>query len=389
MPLPRLLTGRVQKLLEERPAVALLGPRQAGKTTLAKALCAKRRGRYFDLELDADRLRLEVGWAELVAARALIVLDEAQHVPELFPRLRAAIDAERKRNGRFLLLGSVSPSLIQEVSQSLAGRLGLLDLTPFLWSELDKPVQLERLWPCGGYPDGGVMRPSMFPKWQQDYLALLTQRDLPQWGLPSKPQQTLRLMRMLAALHGQTWNASMLGRSLGLDYKTVAAHTDFLEGAYLVRRLPPLHANLKKRLVKSPKLYWRDSGLLHALLGVTDPKQLLDQPWVGASWEGYVIEQMLGHLTAFGADPVPYYFRTSDGHEIDLVLEVAGQRWAIEIKLASQARPAELEKLRRCAEWIDADRTIFVSRAKDNIDSERLNLCNLAGWVERFPTWIS
>ncbi len=268
------------------------GARQCGKTTLARSLG----GEYFDLEQPAERLRADLQWEELRRADRLVTFDEAQSWPELFERLRGAIDADRARHGRFLLLGSVSPALTRQVSESLAGRLSLVELSPLLWNELETDTARRRLWLCGGYPDGGVLTPRAFPHWQRDYLTLLTQRDLPTWGLPAKPQTTERLLRMLAALHGQVWNASQVGQSLGLSYHTVNAYLDFLVGAFLIRRLPPYSGNIRKRLVKSPRVYWRDTGLLHALLNTPDDATLLGQPWVGASWEGFVIEQALGAL---------------------------------------------------------------------------------------------
>ena len=292
--LPRLAERRLRSALREQPAAALLGPRQVGKTTLARVLG----GTYFDLELETERLRLDLEWEQLVGAKGLLVLDEAQAFPEIFPRLRAGIDAERSRTGRFLILGSVSPELMRSVSDALTGRLALVELTPFLWTELENDARRKRLWLTGGYPEGGVLRPPRFPGWQLDYRELLAQRDLPNWGLSAAPRLTMRLMRMLAAAQGQTWNGAALGRSLGLDAKTVGRYVDFLEGAYLIRRLPPYHANLKKRLVKAPKVYWRDSGLAHALLGIQADRQLLDQPWVGASFECHVIEQIIGQVEA-------------------------------------------------------------------------------------------
>jgi len=281
----RIAGKHVLSLLEESPAVALVGPRQSGKTTLSQSLAPAQRGFHYDLEIERDRLRLDLEWDERIGGKRLLVLDEAQTWPEIFPRLRAAIDDDRGRTGRFLLLGSVSPALMREVSESLAGRLALAPLTPLLLAELETEAQRRRHWSVGGFPDGGILRPARFPKWQNDYLDLLVQRDLPNLGLKASPGLVLRLIRMLAALNGQTWNASNIGRSLGIDAKTVTRYVDYLEGAFLVRRLEPLHANLKKRLVKSPKVYWRDSGLLHALLQLPSPRQLLDQPWVVADHE--------------------------------------------------------------------------------------------------------
>ena len=190
-----------------------------------------------------------------------------------------------------LLPGSVSPALMREVCESLAGRLALVELTPFLRPELGRSA-LPRLWLTGGFPDGGPLRPSRFPVWQRDYLALMAQRDLPAWGLSARPQVTDRLLHMISAVHGQVWNASALGQSLGLSYHTVNGYLDYLEGALLVRRLAPWSGNVRKRLVRSPKVYFRDSGLLHSLLGVSSRVDLLRHPAAGASWEGFAIEQL-------------------------------------------------------------------------------------------------
>jgi len=377
MRIPRLVERRVRALLRDMPAVALLGPRQSGKTTLATALARSLRGHTFDLELESDRLRLDLEWEERVRGRGLVVLDEAQAAPEVFPRLRAAIDADRRRTGRFLLLGSVSPTLMRAVSESLAGRLALAELTPLLWSELESDAQRQRLWSMGGYPDGGVLRPSRYPDWHLDYLDLLAQRDLPNWGLPAPPATTRRFMRMLAAVHGQTWNASAIARSLGVDFKTVNRYLEYLEGAYLIRRLEPFHANLKKRLVKSPKLFWRDSGLLHALLQLSDPKRLLDQPWVGASWEGFAIEQVLGQLGASGRKHEAFFLRTSDGREIDLLIDFGDRTWAIEIKLTSRPTPEEMKRLDALADWVGAARRILVSRVSSPTESATRISCDL------------
>ncbi len=383
--LSRFIEGRLRSALREQPAAALLGPRQVGKTTLARSLG----GTYFDLELETERLRLDLEWEQLVRAKRLLVLDEAQTYPEIFPRLRAAIDSERRRMGRFLILGSVSPQLMHSVSDALTGRLALVELTPFLWTELDTDAQRRRLWFSGGYPDGGILRPSRFPGWELDYLELLAQRDLPNWGLTAAPRLTMRLMRMLAAAHGQVWNGAALGRSLGLDAKTVTRYVDFLEGAYLLRRLLPYHANLKKRMVKAPKLYWRDSGLAHALLGIGAERQLLEQPWVGASFECHVIEQIIGQARALGHHPQPYFLRTHDGHEIDLVLEVGGSRWAVECKLSTQPDLRDLEKLSTLADVVGAERRILLSRSSEIIESSKGLVCDLPWLLENMDRLIA
>jgi predicted AAA+ superfamily ATPase len=377
--IPRLAQRLVLELLQNSPAVSLVGPRQCGKTTLAQAIG----GAYFDLEQEPDRLRLDLEWETLASARELIILDEAQAWPAIFTRLRGAIDRDRKRTGRFLLLGSVSPSLMLQVSESLAGRLSLAELTPLLWTELGTKKSRDARWLCGGYPEGGVLDHGRFPRWQKDYLALLSQRDLPTWVLPSKPRTTDRLLRMLAALHGQVWNASQVGQSLGLSYQTVNTYVDYLVGAFLIRRLRPYRANIRKRLIKSPKVYWRDSGLLHALLNVSDPGTLLAQPWVGASWEGYVVEQALGVLSARGTNYDAYYFRTSDQHELDLVLDFGRERWAVEIKLTSSPGLADMARLDKAADMIDASRRFLVSQTRQPGGDGRRISCDLSAFLGR------
>lgn len=368
----RHVAGLVRQRLRQYPAVALVGPRQAGKTTLARSL----RGTYFDLEQATDRLRLDLQWDSAVKGRSLIILDKAQAWPEIFPRLRGAIDAVRGRKGRFLILGSVSPSLMVQVSESLAGRLSPVELTPLLANELPR-VPLTRVWCRGGYPEGGALRPGRFPQWQRDYLDLLTQRDLPAWGLPAKPQVTLRLLRMLAAVHGHPWNASHVGQSLGLSYHSVDSYLDFLVGAFLIRRLPSYHANLGKRLVKSPKIYWRDTGLLHAVLNVLDERDLLGKPWVGFSWEGFVIEQVLGALQQVGRQCEAFFLRTSDQRELDLVLDFGKSVCAVEVKLTAAPGPEDLARLNKTADLIKADKRILVTQTTENVARAGQVSCNL------------
>ena len=369
----------VQHRLDQYPAVALVGPRQCGKTTLAQKLG----GLYFDLEQEPERLRLDLDWDALEQSVDLVILDEAQTWPDLFPRLRGAIDRDRKRMGRFLLLGSVSPWLMTQVSESLAGRLSLVELTPFLRTELRNRSHRENLWLCGGFPDGGVLERERFPRWQRDYLALLTQRDLPSWGLPTRPQTTDRLLRMLTTVHGQTWNASQIGQSLGLSYHTVNSYVDYLAGAFLIRRLPPYRPNIRKRLIKSPKIYWLDTGLLHAQLNITDEHTLLAQPWVGASWEGFVIEQTIGMLSSVGRPFEAFFFRTSDQHELDLVLEMGDELWALEVKLTASPGPRDMDRLDNTADMIGATRRFLVSKTKRTAGVADRASCNLSWLLDR------
>ncbi len=376
--IPRLYARQVREKLGKFPAVALLGPRQCGKTTLAQSFG----GMYFDMETAGSEARLDAEWDTLAAGKRLIVLDEAQQAPKVFSRLRGTIDAARKRNGRFLLLGSVSPALMRNISESLAGRLGLVMMGPLVLPEIPSD-RMDDLWLRGGYPDGGFLDPRMFPEWQQDYLNTLATRDLPNWGLPAKPQLLLRLLHMLAAIHGQSLNASQLGASLSLDHKTIVRYCDYLEGAFLIRRLPPYSANIRKRLVRTPRVYWRDSGLLHALMGVDDAAGLYRQPWLGASWEGFVIEQTMAALSVAGRQEQAFFLRTSDGYELDLVLDRSGERWAVEIKLTSDPSKQEIERLGLTADMIQATRRVLVCRIARPIETGSLLVCDPGEWLKR------
>ena len=374
----RIYKQQIQDKLGRFPAVAILGSRQCGKTTLAQQF----KGIYFDMETEGSEARLDAEWESIVAGSKLIVIDEAQQTPWVFSRLRGTIDSDRKRNGRFLLLGSVSPSLMKNVSESLAGRMGMIHMTPFILPEL-QAKQLDDLWLRGGYPDGGILDAGMFPEWQQSYLEMLTTRDLPTWGLPAKPQQTMRLLAMLAANHGQPFNASQLGSSLSLDHKTILSYCDFLEGVFLIRRLTPFFTNIRKRLIKTSRVYWRDSGLLHSLMNVTDIEHLYRQPWLGHSWEGFIIEQTLSSITAAGKRMQPFFFRTTDGYELDLVLDWGTERWAIEIKLTSNPSTNMINRLHKTAEIIKAQKRILVCRIAQKIENENLLVINPTGWIKK------
>lgn len=378
--LDRLIATGPGMLLQSRlgsyPAVALVGPRQCGKTTLARSLG----GRYYDLEQETDRLRLDLQWHEMATSDVLVVLDEVQTAADVFARLRGTIDADRRRNGRFLLLGSVSPALMTEVSESLAGRLSVVELTPLSWRELPEDAR-ERLWHFGGYPDGGVLSGCGFPTWQHDYLSLLAQRDLPSWGLPASAQTTQKLFGLLAANHSRQWNASDIGRSLGLSYHTVNAYLDYLEGAFLVRRLPAYHNNVDKQFVKRPKVYWRDSGLLHSLLGLGTDDDLLALPTVGASWEGHVIDQILTALQQSGRHFEAWHLRTASGHEIDLVVKVDQELWAIEVKLTTRLKRSEMARLNTNADLIGAHRRFLVSRQPERFSNGTQTACDIAGII--------
>ena len=331
----------VGQALRRSPAVVLLGPRQVGKTTLARQIAQTHPDAVFlDLERESDRAAVARPELFFPALRQrLVVLDEVQTLPDLFRALRPEIDADR-RPGRFLLLGSASGPLLQQSSESLAGRASYVELTPLLASEVTHDLaSLQPLWQRGGYPlsylaDSDVLSLA----WRQDFLRTFLHRDMQALGVRVPAETMRRLWTMLAHLQGQPFNASQLGLALGgASHTTVARHLDVLVDALMVRRLAPHLPNVGKRLVKSPRIYVRDSGLLHALLGIPDAQALQGHPIAGVSWEGFVIEQI---AAALPPDAVLGYYRTAVGAELDLVAQVLGQTLAFEIKLSSAPKPA-------------------------------------------------
>jgi predicted AAA+ superfamily ATPase len=337
MMIERHIRARLVEALNSTPAVALLGPRQVGKTTLAHEIGDGCRSIYLDLESSSDRAKLSDPEAYLAAHEdELVILDEVHRAPELFQQLRGLIDRGRRRGktgGRFLLLGSASVDLLQQSGETLAGRITYLELGPF--DALEAPAgNLDLLWARGGFPSS-FLAPSdaVSFRWRQDFVRTYLEREIPQFG-PKLPAETLRrLWTMLAHNQGELLNAANLARALGVDGKTVARYLDLLVDLLLVRRLPPWHRNEGKRLVRSPKVYVRDSGIVHALLRLASLDDVLGHPVAGASWEGMVVESILA-AAPDGSDAS--FYRTSAGAEVDLVLELPGdQRWVIEVKRSS------------------------------------------------------
>ncbi len=330
----RIALEKVQLELGRSPAVAILGARQVGKTTLARQIAALRSDAlYLDLENNDDRARLAQPGAFFRANRArMVVLDEIQNVPELFGQMRGEIDDDRQ-SGRFLILGSASFSLLRQ-SQSLAGRLALVDMAPLLLTEVYREfADTQALWLRGGFPGSyTAMDDAGAWSWREAFVRHFIHTDLPGLGINVDPELMRRFWRMVAHLHGQLFNASAIAASLGVSVPTVGRYVDYLTSSLMLRRLEPYHANLGKRLVKSPKIYVRDSGLLHYLLGVREVNDLLGHPSTGASWEGFVVEQIYGLVAPH--HQVSFY-RTAAGAELDVVIETGSRKIGIEIKFSS------------------------------------------------------
>ncbi len=292
--------------------------------------------RYFDLERPSD-LQVFSGDIEyaLQNLREPLILDEAQTLPALFPVIRAVIDATRRKNGRFFLLGSVSPELLTSISESLAGRVGILELTPFIYSEVAgrRGMKLEYLWLRGGYPDALLARDAAgWHAWQESYLRTFIERDIARHQLNLSSIEVRRLLTMLAHSHGGLLNHSTLGRSLGYSYHTIQSMLDLFAGYFLIRRLQPFHANVKKRLVKASKVYLRDSGMLHYLLGIGTTEQLLTSPGRGNSFEGFMIQQIAALEELQRSGSAFYFYRTHSGAEIDLLIDRGNHRVGFEFK---------------------------------------------------------
>jgi len=327
------LRHRIERALARSPVVALVGPRQVGKTTLARSFIAPDSPNYFDLEDPVSLARLAEPMTTLAPLTGLVVIDEIQRAGDLFPALRVL--ADRPSNpARFMVLGSALPALLRPSSESLAGRIEVIEVSGFGLSEVGLEAG-DLLWLRGGFPRSFLASNQCDSlAWRKQFLLALTERDLPQLGIRISPTAMLRFLTMLAHYHGQIWNAAEPARSLGISESSVRRYLDLLSGSYLVRQLPPWHENIGKRQVKAPKLYWRDTGLLHQLLGIDSRDALLSHPKSGASWEGFVMEELIR-----GLDPdEAYFWATHTGAELDGLFIKQGRRLGIEIKRADAPR---------------------------------------------------
>jgi len=321
------LLSQIRRALRRSRVVALIGPRQSGKTTLARQIVPPDSPRYFDLEEPTSLARLAEPMTALAPLRGVIVIDEVQRRQDLFPMLRVLAD-RRPLSARFLILGSASPELLRQSSESLAGRMETITLPGFTLAEVGARA-LNRHWLRGGFPCSFLARTHEDSlRWRNEFVQTFLERDLPQLGVSIPAQALRRFWAMVAHYHGNIWNAAEPARSLGISEPTVRRYLDLLTGVFLVRQLPPWHENLGKRQVKAPKVYVRDSGLLHALLGVRTDAELLHHPKCGASWEGYAVEEALNHVQPDDA----YFWATHQGAELDLLLLKDGRRFGMEIK---------------------------------------------------------
>jgi uncharacterized protein len=362
----RAILAAIQTGLGRSPVVVLTGPRQAGKTTLARELLPEDSPNYFDLEDPVSLARLEEPMTALGPLQGLVVIDEVQRRPDLFPILRVLVD-RRRSSARFLILGSASGDLLRQSSESLAGRVERIEIGGFSLAEVG-PEQSSLLWRRGGFPPAHLARSETDSlAWRRHLIQTLPERDLPQGGVRVPAAALRRLWTMVAHYHGQTWNSAEPARVLGVSHTTCRRYLDLLTDALMLRQLQPWHVNLKKRQVKSPKVYVRDSGLLHALLGIATEKELMSHPKLGASWEGFVLEQILA--TEHHDDA--WFWATHQGAEIDLLLRRGDRLLGVECKRADA--PTLTPSIRIALDDLELDRVaILYPGAKRYPVSERV-----------------
>jgi hypothetical protein len=362
---------RIARAFRVHPIAALLGPRQCGKTTLARMLAEREPCTYFDLENPVDSRRLSVPLRALEDLSGLVVIDEVQRRPELFELFRVLVDRPRRR-ARFLLLGSASPQLVRGVSESLAGRIGFVDLSVLNLNEVGAQ-QRDRLWTRGGFPRSFLAEDEeASTAWREDFIRTFLERDIPQLGITIPSETIRRFWTMVAHYHGQVWNAAEFARSLGSAEKTARRYLDILAGAYMVRVLSPWFQNVGKRQIKAPKIFIRDTGVLHTLLQIRTLSDLQGHPKLGASWEGFALEHV---IAAFGTRDA-YFWATHAGAELDLLVMAQGRRLGFEFKYAdapgrSRSMLVALEDLKLEHLWI-----VYPGAQAYSLD-EKITVCPL------------
>lgn len=382
----RFCSERLKKLLKQNPSVALLGPRQAGKTTLAKEIAKEYKSNtiYLDLENNRDLRKLDDAYTFLDSNKdKLVIIDEVQILPHIFRELRPSIDNLRKPE-RFLLLGSASPSLVKGVSETLAGRITYLELTPFnLFEVTPKRANQETLWLRGGFPPSLLAEKiEISVNWRESFLKSYIQTELADlFHVDLTPVIIQNFWQMLAHYQGGIWNANTFAGSLGISAPTVRRYLDYMEGAFIVRRLNSWFVNAKKRLVKSPKVYLRDSGILHTLLNIDETNELYGHPGAGSSWEGFVIEQITSILPG---NIRPFYYRTHQGAEADLVL-VKGIKPAASIEIKLTNAPTISRGFFESIKDLKTKKNFVITPGSDDyIASEDIQVCSLRSFVENY-----
>jgi len=380
----RHISEEAKRLLGRFPAIGLIGPRQVGKTTLVKQLQQEiaKDSIYLDLELPTDIAKLQDPEAYLKdAENKLIIIDEIQHKPELFNVLRALID-QKNENGRFIILGSAAPYLIRKVSESLAGRITYLELSPFNYIEIKDDFDLQKHWFRGGYPKAYLAKKDKeATEWINAYIRSYIEKDFPLLGLGASPRLVENFLRMIAQSQGNVWNASNFGRALGVTHPTINGYIDFLEGAFFITRLSPFSVNVKKRIVKSPKIYIRDTGVLHQLARITSFETLQENVLIGGSWEGYVIEQI---RQLVDQNIELSYYRTHAGTECDLVLIKSNKPTAsIEIKYnnAPKITRGFLESIQDLG---TINNFIITPKSDDYQLTKNIRVCSIIDFLEKY-----
>jgi hypothetical protein len=375
------LLARVKKALARSPIVMLVGPRQCGKTTLARQLVGERSTNYFDLEQYAVARLMQDPALVLDGLKGLVVLDEAQRVPELFPHLRVLADRSRKP-AKFLVLGSASPELSRQAAESLAGRVEMIEVRGFDTGEV-KPTEQDTLWIRGAFPRSFLARSNEESMvWRQNFITTFLERDLGNMGFGASTVAMRRFWIMLAHYHGQVWNATQMSNSLGISASGARNYLDVLEQTYMVRRLQPWHVNSGKRLVKSPKVYIRDSGLLHTLAGIENMKQLWTHPQLGASWEGFVVEEVLSLFKPGEA----WFYATHAGAELDLFFLHKGKRIGVEVKRT--AAPAMTRSMHTALEDLALDKLYLVHAGELQVKlAPKVEALPLVRLRELLPMW--